>query len=233
MKGFDLMAILLNAQFGSMLVHGIMMTFVIFICSWSLAMSLGALLLTLRMLSRRIAEPIVAAYISYHRNVPTLVQLMLWYFGISSLLPVGLQEWVSDHNGEAIFAVTALGLCQAAYFSEDLRSGLRAVNKGQWEAARALGHSYAGSMAYVLMPQAVRNAMPALVNHTVSLFKNSSLAMAIGVAELTHSVKEIENQSFRTCEIYLIATVLYLACSLLLMRIGDRLERRGQAAGAL
>ena len=61
MKGFDLMAILLNAQFGSMLVHGIMMTFIIFICSWTLAMSLGVLLLTLRMLSRRIAEPIVAA----------------------------------------------------------------------------------------------------------------------------------------------------------------------------
>ena len=62
-------------------------------------------------------------------------------------------------------------------------------------------------MRYVLMPQAVRNALPALVNHSVSLFKNSSLAMAIGVAELTHAVKEVENQSFRTFEAYLIATV--------------------------
>src|SRR4029453_15740580 len=114
-------------------------------------------LLAIRMLPGRIAEAFVAAYISYHRNVPTLVQLMLWYFGISSLLPNGLQMWLSDLNGEAIFAVIALGLCQAAYFSEDLRSGLRAVPKGQWEAARALGHSYVGAMAHILMPQAIRN----------------------------------------------------------------------------
>ena len=132
-----------------------------------------------------------------------------------------------------MFAIVALGLCQGAYFSEDLRSGLRSVPKGQWEAARALGHSYMGAMAYILMPQAVRNAMPALINHTVSLFKNSSLAMAIGVAELTHAVKEIENQSFRVFESYLVATVLYLAFSLFLMWLGERLERRSRMAGTV
>lgn len=233
MKGFDLMAILANPAFVQMLVHGVKMTLVIFAGSWVLAMTLGILLLAVRMLPARPAEWFVEAYVSYHRNVPTLVQLMLWYFGISSLLPNGLQEWLADHNGEAIFAIVALGLCQGAYFSEDLRSGLRAVPKGQWEAARALGHSYAGAMAYILMPQAVRNAMPALINHTVSLFKNSSLAMAIGVAELTHAVKEIENQSFRVFESYLAATVLYLAFSLFLMWLGDRLERRSRLAGTV
>jgi polar amino acid transport system permease protein len=233
MKGFDLLAILTNPSFVQMLVHGVKMTLVIFAGSWLLAMSLGVLLLALRMLPARPAEWLVEVYVSYHRNVPTLVQLMLWYFGISSLLPNGLQEWLADHNGEALFAIVALGLCQGAYFSEDLRSGLRAVSKGQWEAARALGHSYASAMAYILMPQAGRNAMPALINHTVSLFKNSSLAMAIGVAELTHAVKEIENQSFRVFESYLVATVLYLAFSLFLMWLGDRLERRSRMAGTV
>lgn len=233
LKGFDLGAIFANPAFVTMLLHGLKLTFLIFIGSWLLAMSLGSLLLALRMLPFRLAEMVVAAYISYHRNVPTLVQLMLWYFGISSLLPGRVQEFLLDYNGEALFAIVALGLCQAAYFSEDLRSGLRAVPKGQWEAARALGHSYAGSMAYILMPQAVRNAMPALVNHTVSLFKNSSLAMAIGVAELTHAVKEIENQSFRVFEIYLLATLIYLACSLLLMWMGDRFEQKTRLAGTI
>jgi polar amino acid transport system permease protein len=233
MKGFDLMAVLLNPEFSGMIVRGMEMTLIIFAGSWLLAMSLGVILLAIRMLPGRIADALVAGYVSYHRNVPTLVQLMLWYFGISSLLPEGLQLWLADRNGEAIFAVIALGLCQAAYFSEDLRSGLRAVPKGQWEAARALGHSYIGAMTYILLPQAVRNAMPALVNHTVSLFKNSSLAMAIGVAELTHAVKEVESQSFRAFETYLIATVLYLVCSLLLMWIGYHLERRNRMAGAL
>ncbi len=232
MKGFDLAPLLTNPEYLGLLGHGIAMTFIIALGSWLLAMSLGVLLLALRLTGFRIAEAVVAAYISYHRNVPTLVQLMLWYFGIASLLPDGLQEWLSDHQGESVFAILALGLCQAAYFSEDLRSGLRAISPGQTEAARALGHGYIGTMRFILIPQALRNSLPALINHTVSLFKNSSLAMAIGVAELTHAVKEIENQSFRTFEIFLIATVLYLLFSLLLMGTGAMLDRRTRLAGA-
>ena len=232
MKGFDLAALLLNPEFAGMLAHGLAMTFMVALCSWLLAMTLAFVLLTIRLTGVRIAESAVAAYISYHRNVPTLVQLMLWYFGISSLLPDALQEWLGDHNAEAIFAIIGLGLCQAAYFSEDLRSGLRSVSTGQSEAARALGHSYIGMMRFVLMPQALRNAMPALVNHTVSLFKNSSLAMAIGVVELTHAVREVENESFRTFEVYLVGTLLYLLCSLAIMSGGAMLGRRAEAMGA-
>jgi polar amino acid transport system permease protein len=232
MKGFDLMAILLNPEFGRMLIHGAQMTLVIALGSWLLAMSLALVLLVVRLTPSPVARRAVEGYVSYHRNVPTLVQLMLWYFGISSLLPGSVQGWLGEHNGEAVFAIIGLGLCQAAYFSEDLRSGLRSIPPGQAEAARALGHSFIGAMRHVLMPQAVRNAVPALVNHTVSLFKNSSLAMAIGVAELTHAVKEIENQSFRAFETYLLATVMYLAFSLLLMGGGAWLERRSRIAGA-
>lgn len=231
MKGFDLLAILLNPEFGRMLVHGAQMTLVIALGSWLLAMSLAVVLLVVRLTPVRLTERAVAGYVSYHRNVPTLVQLMLWYFGISSLLPGSMQGWLGEHHGEAVFAIIGLGLCQAAYFSEDLRSGLRSIPPGQAEAARALGHSFIGAMRHVLMPQAVRNALPALVNHSVSLFKNSSLAMAIGVAELTHAVKEIENQSFRTFETYLLATVMYLAFSLLIMAGGAWLEQRSRIAG--
>ncbi|MFO1273977.1 MAG: amino acid ABC transporter permease [Rubrivivax sp.] len=231
MKGFDLLAIFANPEFAKMLWSGVQMTLVVALASWLLAMTLAVLLLAVRLTPSALARRGVEGYISYHRNVPTLVQLMLWYFGIASLMPDALQGWLSEHNAEAVFAVVGLGLCQAAYFSEDLRSGLRAVSKGQEEAARALGHSYVGTLRHVLMPQAVRNAMPALVNHSVSLFKNSSLAMAIGVAELTHAVKEIENQSFRTFETYLIATLLYLGFSLLIMAGGTLLERRSRVAG--
>ena len=226
MKGFDIFAILVNPEFAKMLLHGVQMTLVIALCSWLLAMSLAVVLLVVRLTPSRIAQRSVRGYISYHQNVPTLVQLMLWYFGIASLLPQSLQGWLSEHSGEALFAIIGLGLCQAAYFSEDLRSGLRAVPPGQAEAARALGHGFVGALRHVVMPQAVRNAIPALINHSVSLFKNSSLAMAIGVAELTHAVKEIESQSFRTFEAYSVATVLYLVCSLLIMAVGGWLSRR-------
>ena len=232
MKGFDLWAILSNPEFVAMLMHGVKLTLVVALGSWLLAMTLALVLLAVRLAPSRIAQRAVMAYVSYHRNVPTLVQLMLWYFGIASLLPGPLQAWLSEHSAEAVFAVIGLGLCQAAYFSEDLRSGLRAVPPGQAEAARALGHSYIGAMRHVLLPQAVRNAIPALVNHSVSLFKNSSLAMAIGVAELTHAVKEIENQSFRTFETYLLASVMYLGFSLLIMAGGALLARRARIAQA-
>jgi polar amino acid transport system permease protein len=189
-------------------------------------------LLTIRLTPSRVAQRAVAVYISYHRNVPTLVQLMLWYFGISNLLPDALQEFLTDHDGEAIFAIIALGLCQAAFFSEDMRSGLRSISPGQMEAARALGHGYVGAMRYVILPQAIRNAIPALVNHTVSLFKNSSLAMAIGVTELTHMIREVESRSFLTFEAYTIATVLYLGTSLVLMGAGAMLARHYRLAAA-
>jgi len=232
MKGFDLAALVLNPHFTAMLARGLMMSFAVAIGSWVLAMTLGFVLLAVRSTGLRLLEWAVGAYVSYHRNVPTLVQLLLWYFGIASLLPDALQEWLSDHNAEAIFAMVALGLCQAAYFSEDLRSGLRSVGRGQWEAARALGFGYVAMMRLVLLPQAFRNALPALVNHTVSLFKNSSLAMAIGVVELTHAVREAENESFRTFEVYLVGTLLYLLCTLALMTGGAALGRRAAAMGA-
>ena len=232
MKDFDLLAILLKPEFGAMLLHGLLETLKIAAGSWLLAMGMAVVLLVVRLTPSRIAERVVAGYVSYHRNVPTLVQLMFWYFGIFSLLPQFLQGWLSEHNAEAILSIVALGLCQAAYFSEDMRSGLRSIPAGQAEAARALGHGYIGSMRHVMLPQAVRNAIPALVNHSVSLFKNSSLAMAIGVAELTHAVKEVESQSFRAFEAYSVATVLYLAFSLFIMAAGGWVTRHYRIAGA-
>ncbi len=230
MKDFDLLAILLKPEFTEMLLKGIATTLRIAAGSWLLAMVLALLLLTIRLTTNRLAERFVAAYVSYHRNVPTLVQLMLWYFGIGNLLPSDFQGWLSEHHGESVFAVISLGLCQAAFFSEDLRSGMRSIPAGQTEAARALGHGYVGSMRHVILPQAVRNAVPALVNHTVSLFKNSSLAVAIGVAELTHAVREVDSRTFRTFEAYAIGTVLYLATSLVLMALGAALARRARLA---
>ena len=85
------------------------MTLYIAVGSWLLAMSLAIVLLVVRLTPSRIAERAGRGYVSYHRNVPTLVQLMLWYFGISSLLPDALQAWLTDHNAEAIFAIIALG----------------------------------------------------------------------------------------------------------------------------
>jgi polar amino acid transport system permease protein len=208
------------------LMWGMQYTVLLTLTSWVLAVALGTVLATLRAIGNPLIEKIVAGYVAFHQNVPMLAQLFLWYFGVPTLLSDSAQAWINSHGGEFIFASIAIGLCMAAYYSEDIRSGLRAVSAGQHEAARSLGLSFAKSMRYVILPQGFRIAMPPFINHTVVLFKNTSLAMAIGVAELTYTVRDIENQTFRTFEIYLVGTVIYLAISLGLMGVGAAVARR-------
>lgn len=218
--------------FAHLLLTGVVKTFELTAASWLLAVGLAVLLAVLRASGSPVATRGVAAFVAYHRNVPMLVQILLWYFGVPTLLPDAAQSWINVHNGELIFASVAIGLCMSAYFSEDLRSGLRSVQHGQQEAARSLGLGFFATMRYVTLPQAIRNALPPFVNHTVLLFKNTSLAMTIGAAEMTYAVREIENETFRTFEAYAVATLFYLAVSLGLMGVGalvgKRLQNRGR-----
>ncbi|TDN70843.1 amino acid ABC transporter permease [Paraburkholderia sp. BL10I2N1] len=207
------------------LMLGVQLTVLLTLTSWVLAVALGTVMATLRTMGNPIIERLVAGYVAYHQNVPMLAQLFLWYFGFPTLLPDSTQQWINAHGGEFIFASIAIGLCMAAYYSEDIRSGLRAVSTGQHEAARSLGLSFAKSMRYVILPQSFRIAMQPFINHTVVLFKNTSLAMAIGVAELTYTVRDIENRTFQTFEIYLVGTVIYLAISLGVMGVGAVITR--------
>lgn len=218
-------SVLTRADYPALIAKGLMTMLALTVLAWVLAMVLGTLLALIRMTSSRVAQAGVAAWVEYHQNVPMLVQIFLWYFGIATLLHADVQFWVNRHAGEFIFAVIAVALATSAYFSEDLRCGIRAIPTSQIEAARALGFSYVQSFRLVVLPQALRIALPTIVNHTVLLFKNTSLAMAIGVAELTYVTREIESQSFRTVEIYLLTTVVYLGISLLLMAGGAMVER--------
>ena len=191
-----------------------------------LAALLGTLLALIRMAPSRVAQGFVAGYVEYHQNVPMLVQIFLWYFGIPTLLPMDWQLWINRHGNEFFFAFIAIGLAMAAYVSEGLRGGIRSIPKSQLEAARALGLTYLQSFRLVVLPQAARIALPTLVNYMVLLAKNTSLAMVVGVAELTYVTRDIESQSFRTVEVYLFATCAYMAISLSIMGAGAFAERR-------
>jgi len=219
-------AILLRPEYLKMILDGVVTMFELTLMSWLLAMAIGIVLAVTRMTNSRVAQAFVAAYVEYHQNVPMLVQIFLWYFGVATLLPGSVQQWLNAHHSEFFFAFVAVGLASGAYMSEGLRGGIRSIPKSQIEAARALGLSNLKSARLVVLPQAIRIAMPTLISHTVLLFKNSSLAMTIGVAELTYATREIESQSFRTIEVYLLGTAIYLGISLLIMTGGEMLERR-------
>lgn len=204
----------------ALLTHGVRVTLVLFAVSWVLAMTLAAVLTAVRSQAGRLAEGCVALFVAYHRNVPGLVQIFVWYFGVPQLLHKDWQRWLNRHDGEWLLACVALTLYAAAYMSEDLRSGLRAVPRGQEAAARSLGMRTSQMLRYVLLPQALRAALPPLVNQALALFKATSLAMTIGVAELMHATRQIENETFRTFEAFLVASLLYLAGSWAIMAAG-------------
>ncbi|EUC00007.1 polar amino acid ABC transporter, inner membrane subunit [Rhizobium sp. CF080] len=208
-----------------LLITGLAMTLLLFVLCWVGAMAVGILLTIVRMVPFRPLELLVWAYVEYQRNVPLLVHLFVWYFGIPQLLPYSANDFINSHNSELIFAVIAIALYQAAYISEDLRSGIRTLPKVQFEAARAMGFTFLGSLRWIILPQAMRNSLPPLVNQTLLLFKATSLAAVIGVAELTYQARLIENETYRIFESFSVITVAYLAGTMPLIWLGSRLSR--------
>jgi polar amino acid transport system permease protein len=213
------------------LISGLRLTLELTLSSWVLALVLGVILVLLRSSGIKPAEWFVTAYVEVHQNVPLLVQVLFWYFAVPELLPEAGRIWLNERNSEFLLVMLALSFCFAAYMSEALRSGMRAIPQTQHEAGRALGFGYLRTMQYVVIPQAARLAIPPLINYSLLLFKNTSLAMAIGVHELTTQTRQIENDTFRTFEAFTVSTVLYLMISFVIMAGGALLERRIKREG--
>ncbi len=217
---------LLDATQYQQLLSGMVVTVQLFLVAWVMAFAIAVTLVVVRATNLAPCRWLVDAYVEYHRNVPLLVQVLFWYFGMPELLPEGFRMWLYQHNAEMSLAAIALALGSAAYIAEDIRSGLRAIPGTQFEAARALGASYLQCMRFVIVPQAVRISIPPLVGRALLLFKNTSVAMAIGVMELTYQAREIENETYRTFATFGAATIMYLLGSFLIMFIGSRIYDR-------
>ena len=217
---------LLDASQYQLLASGMGVTLQLFLVSWVMAFTIAVTLVVVRATNLAPCRWLVDAYVEYHRNVPLLVQVLFWYFGMPELLPEGFRMWLYQHNAEMSLAAIALALGSAAYIAEDIRSGLRAIPGTQFEAARALGASYLQCMRFVIVPQAVRISIPPQVGRALLLFKNTSVAMAIGVMELTYQAREIENETYRTFATFGAATLRYLLGSFLIMLIGSRIYAR-------
>lgn len=213
------------------LLWGLKTTVLLFAVAWVMAFSVALALVVIRATEIAPCRWFVDCFVAYHRNVPLLVQVMFWYFGMPELLPEDFRYWLYDHNAEFCFAAIALALGNSAYLAEDIRSGLRAIPNTQFEAAGALGCSYLQAMRYIVVPQALRISLPPLVGRALLLFKNTSVTMAIGVAELTYQTREIENLTFKTFAAFGAGTVIYLCGTMLIMAFGSWLERRVRPGG--
>jgi polar amino acid transport system permease protein len=174
---------------------------------------LGLLIAVMRMSHFRPVRWLACAYLEFFRNTPLLVQIFFWYFGSYKILPQGVNDWLNSTSFEFAAAVIALTIYTSAFIAEDIRSGVLSIPKEQMEAARSAGFSYLRSMQYIILPQAVRVTVPPLVNQFLNLAKNSSLAMTIGVMELTYQARQVESYTFKGFEAFTAATLVYLGIS--------------------
>lgn len=164
-----------------------------------------------------------AAFVAAMRNTPLLVQLFFWYFGVAALLPPGAVQWLSQPHAwhwtlfdirwptlETLSGFVGLTVYTTAFIGEEIRAGLRGVPAAQTHAAAALGLSRFAVFRHVVLPQAVRIALPPLFGQYMNAVKNSSLTMAIGLAELSYASRQVETETFRTFQAFGIATLLYV-----------------------
>ncbi|HEX9454143.1 MAG TPA: amino acid ABC transporter permease [Candidatus Binatia bacterium] len=219
-------SILWSGQSGAWLLQGLLTTLQLSCLAWLLAVGLGTLAGALRTLRVAPLRWLATAYVEFFRNVPLLVWMFLWYFGIPPLLPQALQDWLFEHGVEFWAGVFALGVYHGARFSEVLRAGIQSIPKTQLEAALSTGLTVAQAYRLVIIPIALRLIIPPATNETLNLLKNSSVALTIGVAELTFQTRQIETYTAKAFEALAAGTMIYLILCLTIAIIMARLERR-------
>ena len=228
-------SILISEPYLGWLISGLGWTIVVSLVSWVLAFSLGSILGIMRTTSSPVLRGIGTVYVEIFRNIPLLVQFFLWYFVFPELLPKDAGMWVKREMPMPEFttAVIALGLYTASRVCEQVRSGIESVGTGQMSAARALGLTEWQTMRYILVPVAYRRIIPPLTSEFLTIFKNSSLALTIGVIELTAITRQIEEYTFQGFEAFTAATVIYSLITFMVMGLMRSIEKRSRVHGMI
>ena len=194
--------------------------------SWLVAMAVGAVVGTLRTLPNspwlvRLAN----AWVELFRNIPLLVQIFLWYFVVPKIIPAFQQV-----PGFAL-VVLGLGFFTSARIAEQFRAGIQALPRGQRYAAMAMGFTTWQSYRYVILPMAFRIILPPLTSESMNLLKNSSVAFAVSIAELTMFAMQAQEETSRGIEIYLAVTALYALSAFAVNRVFAFIEKKMRVPG--
>lgn len=217
------MSNLLEPKYLSWLMHGFLMTLVLSACVIATATLLGFGLALARDARHRLLAFSASSYVLVFRNSPLLVQLLFWYFGVATLLPSDWMSWLNTSHTWAVGPITlewpsfefvagwvGLTCYSTAFVSEEFRAGIRGVRTEQYQAAAALGLTPLATFRHIILPQAIRISAPPLAGQYMNIVKNSSLTMAIGLAELSYTSRQVDTETFKTFQAFGIATVLYI-----------------------
>src|SRR6266571_6401299 len=226
-------SVLWRGQSALWLLSGLIVTLELSALAWLLAVALGIVSGALRTVKFRPLRALATFYVEFFRNVPLLVWMFFWYFAVPPLLPQPVQDWLFDHGAEFWAGVVALGVYHGARFSEVMRSGIQSIPKTQFEAAVSTGLTMAQAYRLIVIPIALRLVIPPATNESLNLLKNSSVALTIGVAELTFQTRQIETYTAKAFEALTAGTVIYLILCLAIAAIMARVERRFAIPGMI
>lgn len=226
-------SILFEEQYLQWLISGFGWTIAVALCAWLIAMVIGCIVGVGRTLPNRFVSFICTSYVELFRNIPLLVQMFIWYFAVPELVPDDLGRWMKRDmpNPEFVTAVVALGLYTASRVAEQVRAGIETVPAGLKAAAKASGLSTFQSYRYIQLPISFRLIVPPMTSEFLTVFKNSSLALTIGLLELTAQSQQIAEYTFHGFEAFTAATVIYVFIALIVTALMHFLERRTAIPG--
>jgi glutamate/aspartate transport system permease protein len=227
--------VLVREPYLEWLISGFGWTIAVSLAAWVLAFSLGSLVGILRTTDHKLLRGLATCYVETFRNVPLLVQMFLWYFVFPELLPDDAGMWVKREMPmpEVTTAVVCLGLYTASRVAEQVRAGIQSIGQGQRNAGLAVGLTPAQVYRYVLLPVSYRIIVPPLTSEFLTIFKNSSVALTIGVLETTAQARQIEEYTFQGFEAFTIATVLYIIVTSIVMLLMRLIEGRVRIPGMI
>jgi glutamate/aspartate transport system permease protein len=209
-----------------MLLWGLALTIETALCAWIIALALGSVVGVLRTLPSTAASLAGFVWVEFFRNMPLLVQLFIWFFVLPELLPQSWGLWLKQMPHAPFYtAAIGIGLFMSARVAEQTRAGINSLPRGQKQAATALGLTTAQTYRYVLLPMAFRIIMPPLTSEFLSTIKNTSVAITIGLIELTAAARSMQEFSFQVFEAFTAATVLYLLVNIIVVIAMRVLER--------
>ena len=226
-------SVLWTGQSGHWLLQGLLTTLELSALAWLLAVALGILAGALRTVRLPPLRWAATFYVEFFRNVPLLVWMFFWYFGVPPLLPRGVQDWIFNHGAEFWAGMLALGVYHGARISEVIRSGIQSIPRTQFEASVAIGLTTFQAYRLIILPVALRLIVPPATNESLNLLKNSSVALTISVAELTFQTRQIETYTAKAIEALTAGTLIYLVLCLSIATIMARVERRYAIPGLI
>src|SRR3954447_17431027 len=216
------------------LIVGLGWTLATALAAWVIALIIGAFVGTIRTTTLRWAVRAGNLYVEIFRNIPLIVQMFLWFFVFPEFLPTALGDWIKQMPppwSSYLPAVMCLGIFTSVRVAEQVRAGINSLPRGQRFAGTAMGLTEFQTYRYVVLPQAFRIILPPLTSESMNIIKNSSVALTIGLLELTGRARAMQEFSFKVFEAFSAATVIYLITNLVIVLLMRVLENKLRVPG--